>query len=413
MQAAQSLTGKPETLAEFYSRVRAYTENLCEPLEIEDYIPQPVIDVSPPKWNIAHTTWFFEEMILKNFVPDYKIFNEDFGFLFNSYYNTIGERTARDHRGALSRPTVKQVFAYRKYVDEKMLGLLSAPGSPPVLGGVAAASADGMVNGDDALRDLIILGLNHEQQHQELFLTDLKYTFSVNPLFPAYRKDYTPEETVESGSGSFTELKEGVYEIGHSGDGFYFDNELAMHKVYLHDFEIASKLVTNFEFLEFVNDHSYHDHRLWHSEGLDWVKQNGIDSPLHWHKIDGEWHQYTLGGLRKLNFDAPVCHVSFYEASAFAEWKGMRLPTEFEWEAANEQFDWGLRWEWTNSAYLPYPGFKKPDGALGEYNGKFMINQMVLRGASVATPSGHSRATYRNFFHPHLRWQFTGIRLAR
>ena len=421
MQAAQSLTGKPETLAEFYSRVRAYTEHLCEPLEIEDYIPQPAVDVSPPKWNIAHTTWFFEEMILKKFVPDYKVFDEDFGFLFNSYYNTIGERTARDHRGALSRPTVKQVFAYRKYVDEKMLELLSSPraaapgilSSPPVLGGVAAASADGVVDGDGPLRDLAILGLNHEQQHQELFITDLKYTLSVNPLFPAYRENYAPEETHESGTAGFIEFKEGVYEIGHTGEGFCFDNELSRHKVYLNDFEIASKLATNFDFLEFVNDHGYHDHRLWHSEGLDWVKQNAVDAPLHWHKIDGEWHQYTLGGIRKLDFDAPVCHVSFYEAAAFAEWKEMRLPTEFEWEAANQKFNWGLRWEWTNSAYLPYPGFKKPAGAVGEYNGKFMINQMVLRGASVATPSGHSRSTYRNFFHPHLRWQFTGIRLAR
>jgi formylglycine-generating enzyme required for sulfatase activity len=422
MQAAHSLTGAPETTTEFYSRVRAYTEHLCEPLEIEDYIPQPVVDVSPPKWNIAHTAWFFEEMILKKFVPGYQVFDENFGFLFNSYYNTIGERTDRDHRGALSRPTVKQVFEYRKYVDEKMLELLSEP--PAVAGGLSLhaepeISREGRVQppatagGSDTLRDLIILGLNHEQQHQELFITDLKYTLSVNPLFPAYRKGYAPEETAESGSTSYLEFKEGVYEIGHSGEGFCFDNELARHKVYLNDFEIASTLVTNFEFLEFVNNGGYRDHRLWHSEGLDWVKQNSIEAPLHWHKVDGEWHQYTLGGLRKLNVDSPVCHISYYEAAAFAEWKGMRLPTEFEWEVANEKFDWGLRWEWTSSAYLPYPGFKKPAGAVGEYNGKFMINQMVLRGASVATPSGHSRSTYRNFFHPHLRWQFTGIRLAR
>ncbi len=418
MQPAHSLTGKPETLAEFYSRVRAYTEKLCEPLEIEDYIPQPVVDVSPPKWNIAHTTWFFEEMILKRFVLDYKVFDENFGFLFNSYYNTIGERTARDHRGDLSRPTVKQVFAYRKYVDEKMLELIGSTGGNASVNERAdlAAREGTLLNSRVSareVRDLINLGLNHEQQHQELFLTDLKYTLGVNPLLPAYRENYAPEETAESGSASFIEFKEGVYEIGHAGDGFCFDNELARHKVYLHDFEVASKLVTDFEFLEFVNDHSYHDHRLWHSEGLDWVKQNNVDAPLHWHKIDGEWHQFTLGGLRKLNFDAPVCHVSYYEASAFAEWKGMRLPTEFEWETANEKLGWGLRWEWTNSAYLPYPGFKKPDGAVGEYNGKFMINQMVLRGASVATPPRHSRGTYRNFFHPHLRWQFTGIRLAR
>jgi ergothioneine biosynthesis protein EgtB len=404
MQAVRSLTGEPETLAEFYSRVRAYTEQLCEPLEIEDYIPQPVVDVSPPKWNIAHTTWFFEEMILKKLVPDYQVFDPDFGFLFNSYYNTIGERTARDHRGALSRPTVKRVFEYRKYVDEAMRGLISDFG-------LIENPHSAIQNSQ--LTDLITLGLNHEQQHQELFLADLKYTLSVNPLFPAYREGHAPEENAESGSASFIKLKEDVYEIGHTGEGFCFDNELARHKVYLRDFEIASKLVTNFEFLEFVNNGGYRDHSLWHSEGLDWVKQNSIEAPLYWHKVGGEWHQYTLSGLRKLNFDAPVCHVSFYEAAAFAEWKGMRLPTEFEWESANTKFDWGLRWEWTNSAYLPYPGFKKPDGAVGEYNGKFMINQMVLRGASVATPPGHSRSTYRNFFHPHLRWQFTGIRLAR
>ena len=418
MQAAHSLTGEPETLAAFYSRIRAHTEQLCEPLEIEDYIPQPVVDVSPPKWNIAHTTWFFEEMILKKFVPDYKVFDENFGFLFNSYYNSIGERTARDHRGALSRPTVKQVFAYRKYVDAKMLEFLSGLSPPPGLRrGADASSAgwssDGAVNYGDTLHDLVILGLNHEQQHQELFITDLKYTLSVNPLFPAYREGHAPEETSESGSARFIEFKEGVYEIGYAGDGFCFDNELSRHKVYLNDFEIASKLATNFEFLEFVNDGGYRDHRLWHSEGLDWVKQNAIVAPLHWHKIGSEWHHYTLRGLRKMDFEAPVCHVSYYEAAAFAEWKEMRLPTEFEWEAANEKFDWGLRWEWTNSAYLPYPGFKKPAGAVGEYNGKFMINQMVLRGASVATPEGHSRSTYRNFFHPHLRWQFTGIRLTR
>jgi ergothioneine biosynthesis protein EgtB len=403
MQAARSLTGETETLADYYSRVRSYTERLCEPLEIEDYIPQPIVDVSPPKWNIAHTTWFFEEMILKNFVRDYEVFDKDFGFLFNSYYNTIGERTARDHRGALSRPTVKRVFEFRNHVDSAMQRLLSEHDHSIPQSAIRTPH----------LKNLVILGLNHEQQHQELFLTDLKYTLSVNPLFPAYREGHAPEEISESGSASFIELKEGIYEIGHAGDGFCFDNELSRHKVYLRDFEIASKLVTNLEFLEFVNDHSYQDHRLWHSEGLDWVKQNQISAPLHWHKIDGEWHQYTLGGLRKLDFDAPVCHISYYEAAAFAEWREMRLPTEFEWEAANKKFDWGLRWEWTNSAYLPYPGFKKPAGAVGEYNGKFMINQMVLRGASIATPPGHSRPSYRNFFHPHLRWQFTGIRLAR
>ena len=380
-------------LAEFYRNVRSYTERLCEPLEVEDYIPQPVVDVSPPKWNIAHTTWFFEEMILKKYVPDYKVFDESFGFLFNSYYNSVGKRTARDHRGAISRPTVKQVFAYRKYVDEQMGDLLSRD--------VA-----------DDIRDLVTLGLNHEQQHQELFLTDLKYTFSLNPLWPVYHPDFAIEEPA-TGSGSFIEINGGIYEIGYDGDGFCFDSELGRHKVYFEDFSVSDRLVTNAEFVEFIEDDCYADFRLWHSDGWDWVNQNQIEAPLYWHKETGEWEHFTLGGLRKLPPEAPVCHVSFYEAAAYAEWKGMRLPTEFEWEAACSKFDWGKRWEWTNSAYLPYPGFKKAAGAVGEYNGKFMINQMVLRGASVVTPAGHSRPSYRNFFHPYLRWQFTGIRLAK
>ena len=394
MRPVPKPAAKADALPELFKSVRARTLELCEPLEIEDYIPQPVIDVSPPKWNIAHTTWFFEEMILKRFAAGYEVFDPDFGFLFNSYYNTIGERTARDHRGDLSRPTVKKVFEYREYVDEKMLELLA-------------------VNDSDELRELVILGCNHEQQHQELFLTDLKYTFSVNPLFPAYREGYVPEEQPDLGSPNFIEVPSGIYEIGFAGEGFCFDNELARHEVFLRDFSIANHLVTNGEFLEFIEDGGYRRHELWHAEGWDWVNREQVNAPLYWNKRDGEWHHFTLGGLRKLPPEAPLCHVSFYEASAFTEWKGMRLPTEFEWEAANEKFRWGLRWEWTNSAYLPYPGFSKPGGAVGEYNGKFMINQMVLRGASIATPEGHSRPSYRNFFHPHLRWQFTGIRLAR
>ena len=403
MHASHPQKSQTFDLAEFYSRVRQYTEKLCEPLEIEDYIPQPVVDVSPPKWNIAHTTWFFEEMILKKFAAGYQVFDEQFGFLFNSYYNSVGDRTARDHRGALSRPTVKRVFEYRKHVDEKLLKLLSGAADDPV------ATAPG----SDSLRDLVVLGLNHEQQHQELFLTDLKYTFSLSPLFPIYHEDYSRVETVSPGKGAFVQVEAGNYEIGFSGEGFCFDNELARHQVYLDAFEIRDTPVTNREFIEFINDGGYRDFRLWHSEGWDWVNQNQIGSPLYWHDRDGEWFNYTLGGLKPVELDAPVCHVSYYEASAFSEWKGMRLPTEFEWEAASGKFDWGLRWEWTNSAYLPYPGFTKAEGAVGEYNGKFMINQMVLRGASAVTPEGHSRNTYRNFFHPHLRWQFTGIRLAK
>lgn len=394
MEATHAEKTAKENLKTLYSYVRNYTEELCEPLEIEDYIPQPIVDVSPPKWNVAHTTWFFEEMILKQFAPDYQEFDPQFGFLFNSYYNSIGERTLRDHRGALSRPTVKRVFEYRRYVDEKMRNFLK-----------------GAVSND--IRELLILGLNHEQQHQELFITDLKYTFSVNPLFPVYKDNYALVEKGEPGEKGLAEIEGGVYEVGFQGEGFHFDNERGRHKVFLEDFQIAKSLVTNKEFIEFIEDGGYQNHLLWHAEGLDWVKQNEVRAPLYWHKRDGEWMNYTLAGLRKVKSDAPLCHVSFYEASAFAEWKKMRLPTEFEWETASDRFGWGLRWEWTNSAYLPYPKFHKPEGAIGEYNGKFMINQMVLRGASVATSPNHSRRTYRNFFHPHLRWQFTGIRLAK
>ena len=392
MQAADQKKSENDLL-QYFKEVRTATEQLCEPLETEDYIPQPAVDVSPPKWNIAHTTWFFEEMILKPYAAGYKVFNPHFGFLFNSYYNSIGDRTRRDNRGDLSRPTVREVFAYRKYVDEQMNALLARDLSAEV-------------------RDLVVLGLNHEQQHQELFLTDFKFILSRNPLFPVYRENYAPEEESETERGGFVELNEGIYEIGYGGDGFCFDNELGRHKVYLHDFEISRNLVTNAEYLEFIEDGGYRNFNLWHSEGWDWVNQNAVEAPLYWQRKDGAWFCFTLSGLRPLNPGAPVCHVSFYEAAAYAEWRGRRLPTEFEWEAASGKFDWGLRWEWTNSAYLAYPNFSKAEGAVGEYNGKFMVNQMVLRGASVATPAGHSRATYRNFFHPPLRWQFTGIRLA-
>ncbi len=396
MQAITKETSSSQYLADRYREVRTFTEQLCEPLEIEDYIPQPVIDVSPARWNIAHTTWFFEEMILKRFVSGYEAFDPDFGFLFNSYYNTLGSRTPRDNRGALSRPTVKRVFEYRRYVDEQMHVLLTR--------GDAGSNQD--------LVDLITLGINHEQQHQELLLSDLKYTFSVNPLFPAYREGYFPEETIGAGDG-FVEIESGLYDIGHGGEGFCFDNEIAQHKVYLDRFSVSSSLVTNREYLDFINDGGYRDHTLWHAEGWDWVNENSIGAPLYWVERNEEWYQFTLGGLRPLALGSPVCHVSFYEAAAFAEWRSTRLLTEFEWEAASSLLEWGERWEWTNSAYLPYPGFIKAKGAIGEYNGKFMVNQMILRGASVVTPKGHSRPTYRNFFHPHLRWQFTGIRLAK
>ncbi len=394
MQTSPKKNSTQKDLREFYSNVRQRTVELCEPLEIEDYIPQPTEDVSPPKWNIAHTTWFFEEMILKQFAKGYQEFNPQFGFLFNSYYNTIGVRTLRHKRGDLSRPTVKEVYAYREYVDNELLALLDQ--AVP-----------------ENVQELITLGVHHEQQHQELFLSDFKYTLSVNPIFPVYKEGFELVEKGDIESNEFINIEGGVKEIGFDGEGFHFDNELGRHKVYLEDFQIQQNLITNAEFIEFIEVGGYEDHRLWHSEGLDWVNNNKIVSPLYWNKIDDEWHQFTLGGLRKINLNNPVCHISFYEANAFAEWKGMRLPTEFEWETACDKFDWGLRWEWTSSSYEPYPNFKTAEGAVGEYNGKFMVNQKVLRGASVATSPNHSRKTYRNFFHPHLRWQFTGLRLVK
>ncbi len=381
------------SLLERYTAVRKRTEDICEPLETEDYVVQPVADVSPPKWHIGHTTWFFETFILKNYYQGYQEFNADFNYVFNSYYETIGARVIRTDRGNLSRPTVIDVKLYRKYVDEAMTKLIECSCNQDV-------------------EELLELGFNHEEQHQELLYTDIKYILGNNPLFPAYKKNLS--KTIKNSSiGGFISLDEGIYEIGYEGNGFCFDNELERHKVYLSQYQIAKNLVTNGEYIEFIEAGGYSNFTLWHAEGLDWVRKNNIDSPMYWHFIDGIWHHYTFEGLIPVNAEGILNHVSFYEAAAFASWKGMRLPTEFEWEAAAHHFDWGSRWEWTESAYLPYPGFKKAPGAIGEYNGKFMVNQKVLRGASEVTSPGHSRITYRNFFHPHLRWQYTGIRLAQ
>lgn len=257
-----------------------------------------------------------------------------------------------------------------------------------------------------------LLGINHEQQHQELLFTDLKYSFGVNPMLPSYRDKPMVEESEESSQG-FINIPEGVYSVGFEGDGFCFDNELTNHKVYLRKYEISRKLVTNGEFTEFINDNGYGNYEFWHEEAISWKKDNGVTHPMYWQMVDGKWYQFTLAGLRKINPDHIVTHISYYEAAAYARWRGMRLPTEFEWEVAADGFSWGKRWEWTESAYLPYPGYKIADGAPGEYNGKFMVNQMVLRGSSVATPIGHGRKTYRNFFHPHIGYQFNGIRLVK
>lgn len=381
------------TLLENFLSTRSATERLCAPLNVEDYIPQAVDYTSPPKWHLAHVSWFFEEMILKHYLKGYEVFDSQYAFLFNSYYQSMGERSARGQRGVITRPTVDDVYRYRQHVDEHMLVLLEGELS-------------------DQLSELVTLGINHEQQHQELLLTDLKYTLSLNPTFPVYEqgRDLVAQHNAESG---WLEFGEQIQIIGHSGDGFCFDNELGEHRVLLPDYQIAKNLVTNAEFIEFINDGGYQECQYWLDEGWSWVCEKQIDSPLYWHKRDGSWFYYTLAGLQTVDPDAILAHVSYYEANAFASWKGHRLPTEFEWEAASSKLCWGQRWEWTDSAYRPYPGYAIDAGAVGEYNGKFMINQMVLRGASTATAKGHSRHTYRNFFHPHLQWQISGIRLAK
>ncbi|MDQ0965697.1 ergothioneine biosynthesis protein EgtB [Flavobacterium sp. W4I14] len=382
------------TLVEEYLQIRKYSEQICEPLQTEDYVVQPIVDVSPPKWHLGHTTWFFETFILKPFSANYQVYNDEYNFVFNSYYETVGNRVIRTDRGNLSRPSVNEIYQYRAYVDEAMVEFLATTLT-------------------DEVKELLILGFNHEQQHQELLLTDIKYILGNNPLFPTYSKNQKEVLTVNEIEPGFIRISEGIYEIGYDGKDFSFDNELNRHKVYLHDFSISKTLVSNAEFIEFIREGGYENFNFWHAEGWDWVKNTKISAPMYWHLIDGKWFNYTLAGLLPIDLTAPVSHVSYYEAYAFASWKGMRLPTEFEWEIAAEHFNWGERWEWTESAYLPYPGFSKAPGAIGEYNGKFMVNQKVLRGASIATPENHSRITYRNFFHPHLRWQYTGIRLVK
>ncbi|WP_111640308.1 ergothioneine biosynthesis protein EgtB [Marinimicrobium alkaliphilum] len=379
-------------LAEKYKNTRQVSETLCSPVP-ENLCNTQVIDyASPPKWNLAHTSWFFEEMILKKYVGDYREFDPTFGFLFNSYYNHVGDRIARDSRGDISVPSMDTVSAYRNFIDDQMRSLLESRSDP-------------------AVEALTILGINHEQQHQELFLTDLKYVLSRNSLYPSYGEGLNLVNDANTTLGQL-DINEGLYEVGHTGDGFHFDNECNRHKVYLNAYSIDRALVTNAEYLDFIEDGGYEKFQYWLDDGWHWLQESGIRAPLYWLRINGHWHYYTFAGLQPVNPEAMLCHVSFYEANAFASWKGKRLPTEFEWEVASAHLPWGKRWEWTNSAYLPYPGFSIGEDAVGEYNGKFMINQMVLRGASVATPKHHSRPTYRNFFHPHLQWQFSGIRLA-
>ncbi|MDW5287985.1 ergothioneine biosynthesis protein EgtB [Formosa sp. PL04] len=375
-----------------FKNTRKRFKSITEPLLVEDYSVQPAIFVSPPKWHLAHSTWFFEQFVLCKYVESYQVFDDDFAYLFNSYYNNAGKRVLRPNRGLMTRPSVESVFAYRDYVDKHMDAFLDTELTK-------------------AAKTTIELGINHEQQHQELFCYDIKYILGNQPTFPSIANQVEIEG--DSNPLGFVTISEGLYTIGHDQDSFCYDNEQGVHKVFLQQFEMSTGLVNNSEYIEFIEAGGYQNFNLWHAEGWDFIQENTIDAPLYWHKVEGVWHYYTLDGFKPVEGRKPVMHISFYEAFAYAEWKGMRLPTEFEWEVASAQFNWGQLWEWTNSAYLPYPNFTKAEGALGEYNGKFMINQMVLRGASVATVEGHSRSTYRNFFHPNLRWQFSGIRLVK
>jgi len=375
-----------------FSEIRHQTERICKSLKPEDTSIQPIDFVSPPKWHLAHTTWFFEQFVLTEHKENYKVFNPDFAYYFNSYYNNIGERVLRANRGLMTRPTLKEVLDYRAYVNSHMAEFLNKDVSKKI-------------------SEVIEIGLQHEQQHQELLIYDIKYIFGHQPSFP--KLEYKINLKPENRSQEFIKIAEGVYNIGYQGEEFCWDNELGNHKVFLHDFEISNRLVTNSEYIEFIESGGYRNFNLWHADGWEFIQNNKIECPMYWHKVDGKWMHFTLQGFKEIEADLPVSHVTFYEAFAFAQSKDMRLPTEFEWEITSNQLNYGQLWEWTNSAYLPYPNYTKAEGAIGEYNGKFMVNQMVLRGSSIATAKNHSRSTYRNFFHPEMRWQFSGIRLVK
>ncbi len=402
--------------------IRAFTEKLTNPLETEDFIIQVAKHASPVKWHLAHTSWFFEAFFLEKAVPDYETMHPQYSYLFNSYYLQTGDPHCRNKRGNLSRPTVKEVFDYRRYVNENVEQYIDQ---------ISEAEFTEWAK-------VIEIGLNHEQQHQELLLTDLKYMFAQNPLYPVYQNKELPEGSAPSTLG-WTRFNEGVYEIGHEGRDFGYDNEFPRHKTYIHDFELANRLVTNGEYIAFIEAGGYEDPKWWLDEGFAAVVDDKWDSPIYWTQKDGDWFHYTLNGIKKVNLNEPVTHVSYFEADAFARWCGYRLPTEHEWEVASEtqevegdfvegenfhplvadqekkglQQMFGNLWQWTRSSYAAYPGYQTFPGKLGEYNGKFMCNQYVLRGGSCATSKSHYRRTYRNFFHPQYRWQFTGIRLAK
>lgn len=382
-----------------YSLVRKNTVAICNPLEIEDYTVQPFAFVSPPKWHLGHTTWFFETFCLNRFFP-IQVFDERFNFVFNSYYESQGQRIAQAQRGQLSRPTVREVLDYRKNVDERMQEALSQ---------ISKLSREKRSQWNFAVQ----LGLHHEQQHQELLFTDIKSILFRQPGYPAYSKGTKIDSEFPLKTKKWKAVSAGNYFIGNDLQNFAYDNEGPRHQVYLQDFEISEDLVTNGEYLKFVEDRAYQRSDLWLSDGWHWVQDSKIEAPLYWVKKENTWYEYTMSGLQKINLEAPVTHVSYYEADAFARWSGDRLPTEQEWEVANINSKCSPCWQWSQSAYLSYPGYKPFDGGFVEYNGKFMSGQMVLRGGSWATPLHHYRATYRNFFQPEMRWNFTGIKLAR
>ncbi|MCB0704340.1 MAG: ergothioneine biosynthesis protein EgtB [Saprospiraceae bacterium] len=405
-----------------FNLIRKQTLAICKPLHPEDYVVQPIDFVSPPKWHLGHTTWFFENFILAPHLASYQLFDERLNWFFNSYYESQGPRILRTKRGNMTRPNLERILEYRRYVDQHMQAFLD--------------SREAQL--PEELKYMISVGLQHEQQHQELLLMDIKYILGNNPLFPAFAEKKMPE----SGNRpvNYLPVSEGIYEIGHQGTDFCWDNELGRHKVYLPDFEIQDRLVTNGEYLEFIQDGGYENHEFWLSEGWEWLKTLELKVPLYWYPRADKWYEYTMAGIGPIDLNKPVAHISYFEAEAYARWKGLRLPTEFEWEAAfqihgkaptlNAFLESGFAhplasetaednqllghlWEWTASAYLPYPNFPRFKGALGEYNGKFMVNQMILRGGSAATPISHIRSTYRNFFHANMRWQFSGIRLVK
>jgi ergothioneine biosynthesis protein EgtB len=390
-----------------YERTRSHSAALVRDLTPEDHSVQSMPDASPTKWHLAHTTWFFEAVVLQPLAAGYSVFNPVFSFLFNSYYESLGPRHARPQRGLLSRPSVSEVWAYRESVDKAILAFISTAGEEAW----------------SAAAPLIELGLHHEQQHQELIATDILHAFSLNPTLPAWRPAATHEPGVVAAPMKWLRHEGGMAEIGHAGEGFSFDNETPRHRIWLEPFEIADRVVTNAEFLQFIEDDGYRNPALWLSDGWAQVQSQGWSHPLNWiAPVDPrapaqQWQTFGPTGLRVFDSNAPVRHLSFFEAAAYAQWAGARLPTEAEWEVmadAEGAVDiTGTVWQWTRSSYDPYPGFKPLAGAVAEYNGKFMVGQMVLRGGSEFTPPGHTRRTYRNFFPPAARWQFSGVRLAR